>query len=276
MRKSFNCEWLKNEDGTLVGINLGADYCAEHEHGIAALKTILGVNDSPKSEVLGIERRRITNINLEQMTFLDSKNKTKGFSALVFGWFLKRPESKTDLPSEIKPYRGNKKPIELSCGWSDRDLGIYTDTKEGRDNLRVLVDALKHKDIAIWTGGAGPFQNAGLCLAIISKVSDSNKEVMRSADEDAQKLEQERVKLETETGLLDKIKASGKSYFALSPAWATAIKSTARVQLKTNYSLIYWLNPWDQKNNNYGYYTVEELMEWADNKGPIPIVEKVA
>jgi len=32
----------------------------------------------------------------------------------------------------------------------------------------------------------------------------------------------------------------------------------------------YWLNPMEQKIHNYGWFTVEDLLLWAENKGPIP------
>ena len=273
MRKSFNCEWLKNSDGTLVGINLGSDHCAEHEQDVPTLKSLLGVNDSPKSSVLGIERRRITQLNLDQMTFLDSKNKKTGFSALVFGRDLNRPKTKTDLPEGIKPYRGKKEPTPLSCAWSERDFGVYTDTPDGRDYLRILVAAIQNKEVAIWTGGSVPFSSGGLCIAIIAKASEENKEVMRSCDEDVQNVEKAREELEAEVQLSVTLKEAGKNYMALSPFWSTKIKSTSRGELTTKHKLIFWLNPWDQKRNNHGYYTVEELLEWANNRGPIPIVE---
>lgn len=32
---------------------------------------------------------------------------------------------------------------------------------------------------------------------------------------------------------------------------------------------MYWLNPTEQQANESGWYSVEDLMLWAENKGPI-------
>ena len=34
--------------------------------------------------------------------------------------------------------------------------------------------------------------------------------------------------------------------------------------------VIFWLNPMDQHNNNWGWFTVEDLKKWAKGKGKIP------
>jgi hypothetical protein len=52
---------------------------------------------------------------------------------------------------------------------------------------------------------------------------------------------------------------------ALRPSWVSDKK-----EANTIYDVHYWLNPSDQNNDNYGWYTVEDLMLWAVNNGPIP------
>jgi hypothetical protein len=59
-----------------------------------------------------------------------------------------------------------------------------------------------------------------------------------------------------------KLREAGKKWFALSPRWATE-------KHNTEHSVVFWLNPMEQRTNNSGLYTVEELLLWAENKGPI-------
>lgn len=271
MRKSFNGEWLKNENGQFVGVNLGADYCSEHEQGIAELKSIFGIEDNDSNLVMGIERRKVLIFTAEDLNILDSKNKKTGFTYLGVKQKFQKVESKKDISTEVKHYRGKKDVTMLSCAWSEDGFAIYSETKEGRQNLRELAAAFKSKDVSIWTGGGGPFKNAGLCIAIPSLVAEEDKRTMYSSDLDQHEIVLAAEEIESQVQLLKTIKGSQKSFYSLSPKWASSIQSTARGEIKTKYRLIYWLNPMDQKNNNYGYYTVEELLEWADNKGPIPI-----
>jgi hypothetical protein len=37
---------------------------------------------------------------------------------------------------------------------------------------------------------------------------------------------------------------------------------------------MYWLNPREQDIHNYGWFTVEELKQWAENKGPVMMTKK--
>lgn len=57
--------------------------------------------------------------------------------------------------------------------------------------------------------------------------------------------------------------------FALSPS-----RPLATNEKKSKYDLRYWLNPMEQRHNNSGYFTVEELEQWIENKGPIPKKEE--
>ena len=55
MRRTYNSQFIFNEDGTFVGLNLGADYCAEHEWGIRDLEDTFGINRN----LVGIKSRTI-------------------------------------------------------------------------------------------------------------------------------------------------------------------------------------------------------------------------
>lgn len=268
MRRSFRWNWLKNKSGEICGLNLGSDHCAEHEWGISELKQILGIQDENPS---GLESRKITNL-LEKNLFIHddkaSKKKT-GKTILLIEAEYTISAAKQDLKNlnaQNMPYapKGGEKP-DLCPSWSSRGLCVVASKDEDRQNLRVLIQALKNSDAALWLGGGGVFENAGLCIGILSKIDDESKQHMKEADENSRLLKA----ADAATGIKELLAGANKRYFALSPAWASSIKSTARGEINTAFDVIYWLNPMEQDKNNYGWFTVEQLREWAQNQGPI-------
>jgi len=245
-----------------MGITLGSDHCGEHECGIKGIHQTLGILE-PK-EICGIERRRIGKVNSSELVFLDEPTKKKsGQTILIIGETYQTNLSSKNLPSALK---GNKNSTNLICAWGANSIGICAKRPEDRVALRSIYEALKSGDLAVWLGGAGPFQNAGLALGIISQVSEEHKKTMMDSDLDFIAL----AKASLETGIKELLDKAEKKFYTLSPRWANTIKSTSRGELKTIHKVIYWLNPLDQHQNNYGYYTVEELRKWAKDEGPIP------
>ena len=55
---AFKLDILPSDDGRFIGLNLGADYCEEHECGIDSLYKYLGVSNDPMTMV--IERQKIS------------------------------------------------------------------------------------------------------------------------------------------------------------------------------------------------------------------------
>ena len=47
MRAGFNNAEVLFHEGEFVGVNLGADYCSEHEWGIGKIKQAFGISDKP-------------------------------------------------------------------------------------------------------------------------------------------------------------------------------------------------------------------------------------
>lgn len=54
------------------------------------------------------------------------------------------------------------------------------------------------------------------------------------------------------------------SYFALVPAWVGDKK-----RQDTSHGVYFWLNPMHQDRYNSGWFTVEELDEWLEGRGPV-------
>lgn len=291
MRRAHDQAWLKDKEGRLVALNLGADFTAEHEFGIKEIKQAFGISDDPA--LFGIKRRQITQIpgkvkgyydrpEADRLVFKEFGTKKEPHALLILEKYGAEThanalaEEKKDYRSELtlyKPMKRDKpskwsKPADdpyytLATAWDEGSFGIHVIGLGQVNQLKELYKAIQEKDLAIWLGGGGVFQNAGLCLGIVSRVPADQAETMRAADEDRFHLLEATKKI----GLAEELTKKGLRWFALSPKWA---KEKFQGTAETAYEVVYFLNPMEQHQNNSGWFTVEQLREWADGKGPIP------
>ena len=246
MRKGMSPKFIF-EGEQFLGVSLSADYTTEHEIGIKALQQKLGINPN----ALGIERRRINNpkaiIHQPEIHLIACT-----YSSGPADYLLKDELSfRYKLP-------------DIAGAWSDRDFGVRFSPAFGflEDELWAAIEA---KDAALISTGVfnDHYAAEGLNLVIISRLPAEILATLYESDSDAVRLRD----ADLATGLAAKLKAAKKEYYALQPHWAASIKSLS----PTAYSVAFWLNPVDQKNNNFGYFTVEELEQWIEGAGPVPM-----
>ena len=257
MRRSYEGSIIKNSKDEFVGVNLGADYCAEHEWGISRMCSRLGIANN--SITVGVDRRRVTkgeNIGGGIVTI----NKKKYFyiySASIR--YMKNHE--TASVREIMEYQSIG-PEEYTmartgfvAGWDEMDFQLLLDTpyvEQGKE----LLEALNNNDAMIYTGkSSNPFGRGGLNIVILSRMDTDVLAEMKDSDEDNNRL----MKAAEETGIYEILRKAHKRYFALSPRW--------KDQNKTE--VVFFLNPMEQSKYNFGWYGVRELKQWAKDKGPI-------
>ena len=251
MRRGYDSEFLTDDNGEIMGINLGADHCAEHEWGIKGIKRSFNLNDS--EEVFGIAKR-IINIVPEQLIYKKVKIKNKIHYVLIlprhtYGVNFDEDYKKW-LPSDLIPY-SNK---NLSCAWDENSFGILV-TKEYKKEIELLYESFQNKDIAIGVAPSKAFSNGGLIFTITSKLPQEVIDDIYEKDFDHHNLQ----KVAKETGIYELLKKVNKSYYALSPRWKDENKK----------ELVFWLNPAEQRKYNYGWFTIEDLEDWANDKGKI-------
>lgn len=232
MRKGYKSE-LVYDDRNFIGVCLGSDFVSEHEWGIDGIKNTFGIVNG-----VGIERMKIH----------------KGFDKIRFEKWGEFAVISTDSSWEQFKHCTD----DLTCVWDENDFAIISKDEK---SLTELWDAFKIGDICILLGGGGGFSNRGLLILITSKVPQEIKDVWKNTDEDNIALNNESKKI----GIDKKLKKAGKNYYALTPNWAKDFKN-----VKSKWSVLYWLNPMEQQQNNYGWVTVEDLELWIENKGPIP------
>lgn len=287
-----------NHNDVPASINLGADFCAEHEWGIAGIKADFGTELNNKN---GIEHRRIT--KLPPLTFVQDKNYFfltsvsgryhdlteekvldslkvihKNRDKVIYPLFMLLPSFDYVDPETRKYYRTPKisKDWSFSSAWDKDEFAILASKEKTGNFLPDLYDAFMKLDVAIHIAGTGgnPFARGGLCLSIISRLPEHLLKVMEESDINAKKLE----KASRQTGIVQKIDRINKQakkdnyllwnppkgYYALSPRW-----NDFNPKKPSKYDVIYWLNPMNQKDNEYGWFTVEELEQWLEDKGPV-------
>lgn len=263
MRRTSKPQLLKNEQGEGVVLCLGADFCAEHEWGIKDVNEYFGIPLKATSKVFGIQARAITQLPKEGVLLLSHTNKV----ALVFdpylNWQIEKGESITwkHLSAELRAREDDT----LQAAWDQKSFGVIG-CGEDVIFLKRLHQAFLDKDVAIWLGGGGPFENAGLCIGITSLIPDEGKKTMADADLDRIALQEATDK----TGIIARLDAAKCRSYACSARWASE-----KEKERTKYPIIFWLNPVDQNDNNYGWFTIEELEQWIKGIGPIPKVGRL-
>lgn len=268
----------RKKSGAFLGINLGADFCSEHEWGIKDIDWHLN-RDKITHKIAGPvgepeNKKRWSNPG---MIFAVSQDDEA--AVLIFNdhWNneyiqnLKAPMTASQLRELVGKHTSRELRLPsdggnfLGTAWDDGSFGILVDGKDFVALLREIHEAFKTGDIAIWLGGGGVFRNAGLCIAIYSRLPKDVIQMWKDHYEDMQNL-----KAAAEaTGIEEKLKKAGKKWFALSPKWAKNFKD-----VKSKYPVIYWLNPYDQNRINFGWFTVEDLEQWVEDKGPIPMTQE--
>jgi hypothetical protein len=141
---------------------------------------------------------------------------------------------------------------ELVGHWAEDDFCVFI---EDKSIIEDFVEAFKKKDITIWLGGGGAFKNAGLVIAIASRLPEDFTKEQADLDIDQFELTNAAAK----TGIHEILRKADCKYYALSPRWKDDTKK----------EVVFWLNPQEQLIHKYGWYGVDELKLWAKGEGPI-------
>lgn len=268
MRTGKQPAWLE-VDGKVIGISLGADYCAEHEWGINRLKRTLGVDgwvpgssrEKPKyTKPHGLPRRTISQHDAVRLY----EHKEAAVLLCMDRW---RYESFDKYIAEHGIARAFKERLpqdlprrELGTAWSEDDFGIYGQGQNA-DRIKDLYAAFQANNVGIWIGGRMiAFENGGLILCIADRIPAENSAMLAEADIESEKLQA----ASDATGIVERLNKAGKRFFSCSPKWR-------REDRKSAHPVVYWLNPMDQDVNNFGWFTVEELDQWIAGAGPVPM-----
>lgn len=274
----MNQGWFM-EDDRFIGVSLGADHCAEHEWGIERLQRLLGITGKGRA---GIGRRTTQAKAIEPgvLTFHEDGNYCALLCRTRYGGEpdynqLTAAVAADKLPCSPRftiPKKRKEKPgldpeWEFSGAWRGEGFMLLAHSRFV-DWVRALHAAALRDDLAVFVGGtSNPFDRGGLILCIVSEVPAKYLKQMRDADLDRDRLE----KAAKKTGIHAVLKTAHKDYIALSPQWFSPGGWGGRPgePPKSKHQVMFWLNPSKQDVHAAGWYTVEELKQWADDKGPV-------
>jgi hypothetical protein len=247
MRKGYDSKIIVN-DGVPIAVNLGADFTSEHEWGIAGIKAMFGIPSGEKD--WGLSRRKITRVP-NSIAF----GWTTGYGGQGEGFYLLDRDEKPDFSqySELR-LSTHPKDTTLSCAWDEKSFGVFSVSAFEIAYLREIYEAFRNSDGAIFLGGRALFGNTGLVLAVASRFPQEILDEWYAADKDRYDLEQEVEAM----GIRQLLKEKGKNYYALSP------------RRQPDGSILFWLNPMEQQQNNYGMVSLSDLKDWAEGRGKIP------
>jgi hypothetical protein len=264
--------WPKDEvkpegdKGLLLGINLSSDFCAEHEWGIRRLKETFGIPEG--ISIYGLPARRITVVpsglrwvEFNSTYFMSKRDVENGRAEKVgdkklsnagfvyHAWYGEEPErlvKNTELHGH-----------GLRTAWSEGDLAAVSSDIDDIEALRAIFAELEKPNAVLTFGEKRPFDNPGLVIAIADRLPAEVLDMWYNYDKAYHELRQE----VAATHIEDLLKSAGKRYYALSP------------RRQEDGSIKFWLNPQEQQANNFGWFTLQDLTDWAKGTGPIPITK---
>ena len=255
MRKGISdADLIEAPGGKVIGVCLGYDFTAEHEFGIERLQRDFGLDIENE---LGFEARK-NNIVPPGLEYLsDKKNSALAYSRYFtydYNESSREERLRSLMNGELAPRCGK----DFASAWDEESFGINAKGRDSRKIVDGLYKAIKNNDCVITLQKPStPFSNPGLSLLVYSLIPENYRENARKVDKDAREEYALFRKLEQESGVLEALEKAGKQFHYLG------------IKRLDNGEPLWWLNPWDQKNDNYGWFTTEDLREWAEGRGRI-------
>jgi hypothetical protein len=275
-RAGYESGWHLTKDGDVLGFSLLGDFCTEHEIGVRPLKEALGV---PRHFERGIADRVNTKqppaFRLETYTDTDGRPAalmligSADYARLVepnaelVGWVARETEFRAPFDSAMRtnPKEARAR-ADFAAAWDENGCLVRVRGLGNVHRLQKMAQALETNDLAF--GGALVGKDTvqrvgGLTFVRASKVDPEIQEEVLQQDQKEGRLQA--AADEILPNLKADLKAQGKNWFALSPAWVN--KDDESEGLK------FWLNPYEQQDYHSGWFREEALRAWGRNEGPV-------
>jgi hypothetical protein len=220
------------------GISIPSNACAEHEMGIKEIRQAFGPDISGRLDeypVFGVGRRKITRA---RVTLIDY------------------PEMNLRV---LWGYRGQHygEPNQ-EAEWSNR--GFCVQAPLDAPDAEILAQMHQHfvnLNIVIY---AGQYEGiGGLHLLIADKISDFATRVWEEVDRENFRLRALWLQ-QTGPNFEKNLRDAGCDWFSLGQTY-----TEGEGQIYT------WLNPFNQRDNHFGWFTPEDLRLWAKGEGRVVV-----
>lgn len=267
MKRSHTAEnAILADDGRPYGVVLAPDYTAEHEGVPRRLHYTFGITGGNG----GFAEHSATRPAPESATLLPLENQRReGRRTIVDrGLALVIGRCRTDCLGSLLE-RWDEAPLVGAWDEDGFALGGYG---AGEDAVRLVHEGAATGDVAIWMGGGGmAFSRPGLVVVRPSLTPADLIETFDVAQADRRAL----AEAAKATGIEDRLRAMRTPltrgpiglppHLALIPSWTGDDRRAS-----TRHPIVFWLNPMPGMDANFGYFTVEELDQWTQGRGPVP------
>ena len=257
MRRAYHGSVIENDKGEIFALNLGADFCAEHEWGIEQLRSLMGLSPEAKSTEGLIQYSAKVQPKNSFLSFVSSGN-----LFIVVDPYISWERSVDALKKVISEGKMGSLYLSTWKGKTDDFVGSWCESSFGivinKDATKImefgnkLAKAIEQGDYSVWFGGdakGNPFARSGLVVAITSMVPQEVQDYMVKCHKEQHRLE----KADKATGIKNLLEKKGKSYYACSPRF-----------MEDGVTVEYWLNPQEQDKHDFGWYSVQELTDGAN------------
>lgn len=252
---------LVTKDNKIIGINLGYDFIDEHERGIKEIRDFFEIDNFE----LGIKGYSIKLKNIEDNLIYKEiyVNKTK-YYCLLFSknGITKEISNLTTETLELLGLYPYEEEFELSeeelypglvTSWDESSFGILANSNY-KEYLNDIYNAIKSGDLSLDIHADSFFPENGLTLCINSRIPEYIKYDIYKKDKSDFKL----ICMSTNMHIKELLEDNNKEYLDLTPAWEDESKN------KINF----FLRP-KQQQYKTGWFTPQDLIDWANNKGKI-------
>lgn len=300
MRRASNDYGIIVIDDKFIGFALGYDYCAEHEWGIKGIRRLCGIPESSK-ENMGVKSRRIT--VCPPLVFKEETLKKQKYAYLYTGQkYNSQEENEKNIPRDLSDYketfkwrlkwaeehpdakRSEKVDDTILTAWDDNGFGVAVIGEKEVEYLKELYQAIQDKNLTIASTNLraiNPFAGTSLCLLITDRIPQETLDAMYMADKEYYDREDYEEKIGMKKIIAkygNKNGYQGDKYFcACSPNWIdyNSVENREKVKKQKNtvFDIIYWIN-YSDNDNNYGWYTVEEIREWMTTNKKLVEIRK--
>lgn len=275
MRRAGQNTAVFSENGNIL-LSFGYDYCSEHEWGIKRIQAALGI--SGDKDDLSIERYAITRATADNVHLIEADcargwDRKKERRLYLLGgrveFWKQTPEQFVAEYRESCPRHGEPEAL-----WDESAFmfSVPVGHKDEKVVRKIHAAMLAGDALAYLASSGGPFGGSGLVIVRRSTIPKHLTDQIEEGFRDQKRLRE----ASDATGIVARVEAWGRSkggfggaFYALSPKWMFKDRKASSA-----HPVIYWLNPTDQQSNNFGWFTVEELEQWMEGKGPIPGKQK--
>jgi len=176
MRRGNEPHFVFHNDN-MIGVNLSADYCAEHEWGIKRLLEMFKADPTAPGLDKGIIHDAKDFFQKSYTMTVHGKKTSK--KATFTGFLVMSEDRRGYMQKEGVEIDGDLRPFgdaDVCAAWSDSDLGVLAKNgTPGEKHLQKIYEACLSGDGMICfssTMKGNPFERAGLCILIRSRIPE--------------------------------------------------------------------------------------------------------